>query len=69
MVNREGSSDVLTVGEVARILNLHISTVRKWSDSGIIRSRRVGPRNDRIFSKEDLTRLLSEGKAKEEIIR
>ena len=37
MVNYEGSSDVLTVGEVARILNLHINTVRKWSDSEIIR--------------------------------
>ena len=67
MVNREGSSDVIMVGEVARILNLHINTVRRWTDSGIIRSRRVGPRNDRIFSREDLTRLLSEGKAKEEI--
>jgi excisionase family DNA binding protein len=67
MVNYEGSSDVLTVGEVARILNLHINTVRKWSDSKIIRSQRFGPRNDRIFSREDLTRFLSEGKAKEEI--
>ncbi len=67
MVVHEGSSDVLMVGEVAHILNLHINTVRKWSDSGIIRSRRVGPRSDRIFSREDLTRFLSEGKAKEEI--
>ncbi len=67
MENYEGSSDVLTAGEVARILNLHIKTVRRLSDDGIIRSQRVGPRNYRIFSREDLARFLSESKAKEEI--
>ncbi len=42
MVDREGSSDVLKAGEVARILNVHINTVRKWSDSGIIKAHRSG---------------------------
>ena len=62
MVVHERNSGLLTAGEVARLLNLHINTVRRWSDNGIIRSHRVGPRSDRIFSREDITSLLTESK-------
>ena len=64
MVGHEGNSNLLTTGDVARLLRLHINTVRRWSDSGIIGSQRVGPRNDRIFSREDITRFVTEVKVK-----
>ena len=62
MVVHEGNSVLLTAGEVARLLNLHINTVRRWSDNGTIRSHRAGPRSDRIFSLDDITHFLAERK-------
>ena len=62
MVGHEGSSRLLTTGEVAHLLNLHINTVRKWSNKGIIKSHRVGPRSDRIFSWDDIAHVLKEKK-------
>jgi excisionase family DNA binding protein len=67
MINREGSSDILTAGEVARLLHLHINTVRRWSNNGIIKAHRSGPRRDRMFSMREITRHLSGGKPEEEI--
>ena len=36
-------STLLSAGEVARIFNLHVSTIRRWSRQGIIKSYPVGP--------------------------
>ena len=47
-------STMLTTGEVARILGVHPSTVRRWSDLGRIRCRRSGPRGERRFRREDI---------------
>jgi excisionase family DNA binding protein len=47
-------STVLTTGEVARILGVHASTVRRWSDLGKIKSSRSGPRGARRFRREDV---------------
>jgi len=46
---------LLTVREVARVLHVHPNTVRQWSDDGLIRSYRIGPRGDRRFSLADVT--------------
>ncbi len=62
MLGHEESSDTLSAGEVARVLHLHINTVRRWSDNGIIRSHRIGPRGDRIFSLQDITQHLEEAR-------
>ena len=51
---------MLTVREVARILNVHSNTVRRWSDLGIIRAYRIGPRGDRRFRREDIAGFLVE---------
>jgi excisionase family DNA binding protein len=48
------ASTMLTAGEVARILNVHVSTVRRWSEQGKIKSYRVGPRGERRFRREDV---------------
>ena len=34
-------STMLTTGEVARIFNVHASTIRRWSQQGIIKSYRL----------------------------
>jgi len=47
----------LKTGDVAHLVNVHVSTVRRWADQGILKSYRVGPRNDRRFRKEDVNSL------------
>ncbi len=52
--------DVFTTGEVARILHVHINTVRRWSNEGILRTYRIGPRGDRRYSRETIDKFLEE---------
>ena len=54
MANYEQTSTMLTTGEVARLLRVHASTVRRWSAQGIIKAYRIGPRGDRRFRREDI---------------
>jgi len=51
---------MLTVRQVARLLNIHSNTVRRWSDQGIIRAYRITSRGDRRFRREDIARFLAE---------
>ena len=53
-------NDLLTVQEVTRMLNVHINTVRNWSNLGVLRSFRIGPRRDRRFLKEDVDKFIKE---------
>jgi len=50
---------MLTTSEVARILNVHINTVRRWSNQGTLKSYRIGSRGDRRFRKDDVNALFS----------
>jgi excisionase family DNA binding protein len=50
---------LLTVREVARLLNIHCNTVRRWSDQGIIRSYRISIRGDRRFKREDIAQFIT----------
>lgn len=54
---------MLTSTQVARRLNLHSNTVRRWSSRGILKAYRVGPRGDRRFRWEDVLEILHEGTA------
>ena len=60
MARHRRMSRMLTVSEVAHLLNVHINTVRRWSNQGIIRAYRIGPRGDRRFRKGDISRFLRE---------
>jgi excisionase family DNA binding protein len=49
---------MLTTRDVASLLNVDINTVRRWTNNGILKAYRVGPRRDRRFRQEDITLFL-----------
>jgi len=49
----------LTIREASDMLHIHINTLRRWSDKGIIRAYRLGPRRDRRFKRSDIMHLLT----------
>lgn len=51
--------NMLTASELASLLNVHINTVRRWSDSGLLQSYRIGPRGDRRFRRDDVDLFLA----------
>ena len=53
----EPISTMLTTGEVARIFGVHASTIRRWSEQGMIKSYRFGPRAARRFRRENVAAL------------
>ncbi|MFC1871030.1 helix-turn-helix domain-containing protein [Chloroflexota bacterium] len=50
----------MTVREVALLLHVHPNTLRRWSESGIIKAYRISSRGARRFTKEDILKFLSE---------
>ena len=50
---------MLTASEVARLLNVHMNTVRRWSNQGVLKAYRIGSRGDRRFRQEDIAYFLS----------
>ena len=60
MLGKTEINPMLTTNEVARLLNVHINTVRRWSNSGILKAYRIGTRGDRRFERIDVLSLLLE---------
>ena len=60
MLGNKMMAPMLTVREVARLLNIHTNTVRRWGDKGILRAYRITSRGDRRFKREDIDRFLVE---------
>ena len=58
MANHKEIDPMLTTSDVARLLNVHINTVRRWSNQGILKAYRIGSRGDRRFQQEDITNFL-----------
>jgi len=51
---------MLTASDVARLLNVHMNTVRRWSNQGVLKAYRIGSRGDRRFRQEDIAYFLSQ---------
>jgi len=60
MFNQDEIMPMLTVKDVARLLNIHVNTARRWSDQGILKAYRITRRGDRRFRQQDITQFLSE---------
>jgi len=45
---------MLTAMDVARIMHVHINTVRRWSNQGLLKTYYIGSRCDRRYCREDL---------------
>ena len=58
--NRNNIDPMLTTSDVARLLNVHINTVRRWSNQGVIKVYRIGSRGDRRFRHEDVSIFLAQ---------
>jgi excisionase family DNA binding protein len=48
------TNGMLTIQEVAELLHVHSNTLRRWTDQGMMKAYRVGPRGDRRFRAEDV---------------
>jgi len=55
----ENNNRLLTIGEVAEILHIHVNTVRRWSENGILKPYRIGPRGDRRYLVADVTNVIN----------
>ncbi len=51
-------SRMMTSGEAAQLLYVHVNTLRRWSDNGIIDAHRISSRGDRRFVREEIVELL-----------
>ena len=46
------------MSEAARILGVHVNTLRRWSNEGVVKVMRFGPRQHRRVTAEEIERLL-----------
>jgi len=63
LVSKSNPPALLTVHDVSCILNIHENTVRRWSNQGLLKSLRLGPRGDRRYRLQDITDYLLSVKA------
>jgi excisionase family DNA binding protein len=56
----KAAGNMLRTGEACRVLCIHANTLRRWSEQGIVKTYRLGPRGDRRFRREDIAALLIE---------
>ena len=45
---------LINTREAADLLQVHISTIRRWSNRGILESCHRGPRGQKLFAKKDV---------------
>ena len=58
MLIKRGTEPMLTVREVAAMLHVHVNTVRRWSNRGLLKAYQINRRGDRRFRQEDVALFL-----------
>jgi excisionase family DNA binding protein len=58
-MNGNSKNRMLTTSGVAKMLYIHINTVRRWSNQGVLRPYRIGPRGDRRFLRKDIIQFIT----------
>ena len=67
MIEAEGHKNklpqrMLTVKEVASVLNIHPNTVRRWESGGLLESYSIGPHHSLRFKQEDIVDFVDKSK-------
>lgn len=60
MIVTDTNDKMLTVKEVAGLLNIHPNTLRRWSEQGRIITYKINSRGDRRFKRSDIEKFLDE---------
>ena len=50
---------MLSLREVATLLHVHVNTVRRWSERGLLKSYQINRRGDRRFRQQDIDLFLT----------
>jgi len=51
-------TELLTIQDVARLLKVHIETLRRWDKSGKLKAIKINNRGDRRYRMEDINEYL-----------
>ena len=54
---------MLTPAQLADRLHVHVNTIRRWTDEGILPCYRIGLRGDRRFTEAQITAFLKNAEA------
>ncbi len=57
--NQNIQEELVTISQAAKLLGVHIDTLRKWDKQGKLKSIRVGAKCWRRYKKSDLLQLLN----------
>jgi len=57
----QDSKAMLMPREVASLLGIHVNTVRRWGEKGVLRPYRINWRGDRRFRRGDVVSFLERG--------
>ena len=56
--NKNELPKLLTIRQLAEILNVHVETLRRWDKNGKLKAIKVNDRGDRRYKPEDLEKLM-----------
>ncbi|MDD5083071.1 MAG: helix-turn-helix domain-containing protein [Dehalococcoidales bacterium] len=56
---------MVTVDEVAQLLHVHPTTVRRWERQSLLKSYRLGPKGNVRFKREDIVAFIDNGSRSE----
>lgn len=62
MINKESKQELISIGEAAKILGVHIDTLRRWDKEGTLKAIRIGKRGRRMYKKSEIILILKNEK-------
>ncbi len=64
LMKNEELSELLTIRQAAKILNVNVETLRRWDKSGKLEAIRIGTRRDRRYRKIDIENIIKKHEQK-----